>query len=620
MGKLDTDFGPLVKMFAVRRIYVVPDYQRSYAWKPQKQVAELWGDVVRLYRGKTETLPRADSHFIGAVVIGSAATKALGLSEAPVIDGQQRLLTLSILLIAIRDELVHDPERKHDITDQYLAETRHGEIIQPLIRAGEKDRNVYESLIKEQSVADKKSPVYQAYKWLCDALSQETSTIKDETGVLESIALPDYKEETIDEPATEVEAAETVPWAWETLIDVIGGSLELVSISDVPEENAYSIFATLNSTGTPLDQIDLIRNAIFMLLPKTHGKVHRDKWRPLENSLGRDLLQNYFHTWVMTRGRNVPAKDTYKNVSQELRKAGTSEAKVTAAMDELYRDAWSYLLITRPESKDREKFNVDGTAKATPRITAALLRLCDWGTVPMEPVLLVLVKSWRDDDIEFSSDDLVKSLGLLESFVVRRFINQVPPNDLRSIFARITQQLLKRDGQGLVPALAEALIEPNRRWPSDPEIFAAFAANPLYRSPGQKQTFFILKRIAESLQGKECPHITRGTGSTDFSIEHVLPQTFTDEWKEDLKRWGEPDPSEVWEGLRHTAGNLTLTAYNSELGNSTFEVKKAWIEEHLQLKLSRTILKDSEWTSKEIRSRSKFLAEESVSIWKREIS
>lgn len=617
MGKLDTAYGPLVEMFNAHRIYVIPDFQRDYSWKPQKQVAELWGDVVRLYQGRIAVPPREDSHFIGSIVIGSAATKALGASEAPVIDGQQRLLTLSLLLIAIRDELVPDIESKNAITQQYLALVRNGEITDTLVRPGDKDRDVYVNLVKGKPIADKKSPVYRSYKWFCDALNQELSTGKEELDELSALTTRDEEIETSDETDSEVEAVESSPWDWSKLIEVIGGSLELVSISDVPPENSYAIFATLNSTGTPLDQIDLIRNAIFMLLPKTHEKIHRELWKPMEKTMGKDLFQSYFHTWVMTRGRNVPAKDTYKSVLQELKKDGATEAKVSKSVSELFYDAWSYLLITRPTTKDRDGFRADEKVKVTGRILEPLKRLQDWGTTPMEPILLVLIQSWRDEDTKFSSDELVRSLALLESFVVRRFICQVPPNDLRSIFARITQQLQANNDQGLLPKLENALFEPNRRWPDDKAMLEAFASNQLYRSPGQKQTFFILKRIAEKLEGKECPHITLGTAKANFSIEHILPQTLSDEWKRDLKAWGEPDPTELWEQLRHTAGNLTLTAYNSELGNSSFKKKKDWIDKQSRLELSRQILQDVSWSSTEILARSNSLAQEALKIWER---
>jgi len=156
--------------------------------------------------------------------------------------------------------------------------------------------------------------------------------------------------------------------------------------------------------------------------------------------------------------------------------------------------------------------------------------------------------------------------------VIRRFISQIPPNDLRSTFARLTQQVRKKTtSAAFEKGIIGGLREKRRRWPSDTEVDDAFLRRPLYRSPGQRQTFFILKRIAERYEGKEAPQIVFGTASTDYSIEHVLPQSFPDHWSADLVRWKDPNPQETWSTHRHTAGNLTLTAYNSELSSLPFD-------------------------------------------------
>lgn len=614
MGKLDTAYGPFVELMAQGRIYVVPDYQRPYSWKPKKQVAELWGDISRLYRGRQSTPEQVDSHFIGSVVIGSAATKALGPVQAPVIDGQQRLVTLSLVLCAIRDVLVKDASSARDINDQYLVHYKNDEIRDFRVQPGSFDRGNYEALVRGVSSYDNKSNVYRAYRYVVDQLNAGPELESDPDDAEEGE--PSDVDGAIEDVVEEVISVTPASWDWETLVEVVGSQLELVSISDVPAEQAYGIFASLNSTGLPLAQVDLIRNAIFMLLPRAGQKVHREYWEPLESELGRESLQHYFHAWVMLRGHNVPAKDTYRSVVRELAAAGVSEKDVVAAVRGIYDEAWSYLLITQPLTGQREKFSQAPNPKTPASLTRALARLRAWGTTPMEPVLLRLVSLWRSPGSNFTTPQLLSCLADLESYAVRRFMSHVPPNDLRSIYARITQQLVTAKQQSPGGVLRSALLEPSRRWPSNDQLTDSLLKRPLYRSPGQAQTFFVLKTIAEKLEGKECPQIQLGTSATSYSIEHVLPQSLSEDWAKDMKAWGEEQPHKAWQEYRHTLGNLTLTAYNSELWNWPLDVKQEWIEEHLRLKLSKQLLAVDRWTSLEITTRSQELAKLAVTLWK----
>ena len=621
MAKLDTAHGPYVELMGLGRVFVVPDYQRAYSWKASKQVAELWSDILRLYRSAVDE-GITDTHFIGSVVIGSASTKALGPVECPVIDGQQRLITLSLIVAAIRDALVVGPDDKTALTAQYLAHYK-GDVISAVrVRPGSKDRVTFDAIIKgEEDYVQSRSLVYRAYQHLIDQLRKgpavdlDPDEVTDETETLQEVA----EEEAADDLQDEGDTI-GIDWDWEQLLSVVGTQLELVSISDVAPENAYQIFATLNSTGLPLAQVDLIRNAIFLLMPKTGALAHKELWVPLENAMGKELLQSYLHTWVIRRGHNVPAKESYRRAESELSRAGTQESDIRKQLKELNTGAWAYLAITRPNSDERSRF-VSDVAVSKPMLTS-LLRLREWGTVPMESVLVEILERMRTDQL--TPPQAQRLLLLLESFVVRRFIAQTPPNDLRSIFARLTQQIRKKtSGAAFEKALIEGLQETARRWPTDMELVEAMVRRPLYRRPGQKQSFFVLKGLAEKYEGKEVPHVVAGSGASEYSIEHVLPQSFPDHWRDDLTTWGDPNPQETWTTHRHTAGNLTLTAYNSELAALPFEDralgmdKKRWIGGHLRLKISKSILADDKWTRAEIEARSREMGEMAKQIWPR---
>ena len=139
------------------------------------------------------------------------------------------------------------------------------------------------------------------------------------------------EEPTVEEPSEDSQAS---AWDWERLLTVVTAQLELVSIADVPDDKAYQIFASLNSTGLALSQVDLVRNALFMLLSEEEAKkAHAEVWTPLENTLGKRQLESYLHTWVIRQGHNVPAKDMYQRILKELRANKTRET-----LDQLFHE------------------------------------------------------------------------------------------------------------------------------------------------------------------------------------------------------------------------------------------------------------------------------------------
>ncbi|GAA3802368.1 DUF262 domain-containing HNH endonuclease family protein [Nocardioides panacisoli] len=630
MSKLDTAHGPFVELIDQGRIFYVPEYQRAYSWRANKSVAELWSDILRLYTNAIDH-GRTDSHFIGSVVVGAASTKALGPVECPIIDGQQRLITLSLIVAAIRDELVDDPAEKAEITQQYLAHFKQDKISSSRVRPGADDRASYDEII-QQGDPDKRTLVYKAYAYIVDRLYQGPTEEDADPDVSEDSGdKADSADETVnsdlvdadtdfeDDNHSDDDGQSYVVWDWETLLSVVGTQLELVSISDVPPESAYQIFATLNSKGLPLSQVDLTRNAVFMLMPKGGKRAHAEFWTPMEAVMGKELLQAYLHTWVIRHGYNVPAKEIYSSAVKLLSPPGFSEASVRKQLRDMHNAGWTYLLITRPNiPSDRAKFGAGVTVPKA--IVAALVRLQEWGVVPMEPVLMEVLDRFRGGQLKQA--DVLRILSYLESFVVRRFIAQVPPNDLRSIFARLTQQIRRKTtASAFESALLEGLSEKLRRWPTDAELTDAMMRRPLYRPKGQRWTFFVLKRIAVHLDGKEAPQIVIGTTRGDYSIEHILPQSFPAAWRMDLASWGDPDPQETWQTLVDVSGNLTLTAYNSELSNLPFNQpglkmdKRRWIKGNLRLELSKMVLANQRWTRAEIDLRSTSLAKTAITIW-----
>jgi hypothetical protein len=609
MAKLDTDYGTFKDLVSASKIYRVPPYQRRYSWPAKNQVAELWNDIIRVYRQRVTLGAPEHRHFIGSVVVGETDSPALGPGTCMVIDGQQRLTTLSLILCAIRDSLVPDALSKAAIDENFLIFPTSGQL---RLVPSQADEEIFEAIVRRDEVANKRSLVWTAYSYIVDALGRNSVDDTDPDPELEDSI--DADEDDDDEPSPTLDGQPEQPpaWDWETLVEVVSQDLELVSIAGVPAERAYQIFATLNHGGLALTQVDLIRNAVFMRLPTKNLEAHSQIWKPLEDRLDPSQLGRYLHGWVVRRGYNVPQKGTYESILDALKQHGPSEAATLSLLKEVGEESLSFLLVDQPKSFGAKKA-LAGLGN-TSAIEARAQFLWEWGNVPAQPLLLEIVDRWRKGRI--SSADALKSLTAVERLLVRRFLGSVPPNDLRSALARAEGQLRVATDSDFVAAIRALLGDEARRDPSNDEIVEALVTRPFYRSTGKRQSFLVLRRLAEHQEGKESPTIELGSSGSKYTIEHVLPQKIDGtNWLADMSNWGDSDAFVTWNTRRHTIGNLTLTAYNSELSNRAFAEKCDWIDNNLRLQMSKKILEQSKWTRAEIESRSEELAKIAISIW-----
>jgi hypothetical protein len=613
LPKLDTDYGSFKDLISVAKVYTVPLYQRRYSWKPKNQVAELWSDVVRLYRERSSAGKVESTHFIGSVVVGETENRALGPGACNIIDGQQRITTLSLLLAAIRDTIVDDEAAKSEITTDYLTFPKTNDTRLVLSQA---DAQSYEAIVAGEPVADRKSPVFRAYahlkRELLAGLVEDTDPDESAEDESDDDAQIENGSPVEDDDVLYVEEASVAtPWEWKTLLTVLSQDLELVSISGVPAERAYQIFATLNHAGLKLTQVDLIRNAVFMKLPERNQEAYKKIWQPLEHGLGEKGLGRFLHTWVVRRGNNVPQKDTYASILGELKSAPT-EDRVYGLLEGLRDEAPIYVVISDTNAYEANKLAKEWSSPD--EMLSSLRFLSEWGNVPVQPLIMEIVARWKAKRLNGPS--ATRLLRLVESLLIRRFIAQIPPNDLRSTMARLVLQVVDVKDKDLEKVVTKALLEPTRRFPTDLDTLDSIVTKPLYRTKNVGQTFLVLRRLAEHLEGKECPYIELGTTSAKYSIEHILPQTVEGtSWLKDLEEWGDVDAHVTWNTRRHTAGNLTLTAYNSELSNRPFTEKREWIAEKLRLQLSTQIVEQEVWSKKQIESRSESLSKHVCVIW-----
>jgi len=616
MDKLDTDYGTFKDLISVSKVYTVPLYQRRYSWGSQTQVAELWTDVVRLYRERRRGNGGGTTHFVGSVVVGETENKALGPGACNIIDGQQRLTTFSLIVAAIRDTLVEGSPARDDISTDYLSFPKTRELRLVLSQG---DAPEFEAIVNGEDAIDGQSLIRQAYNYLCRELQsgfqldsdpdapgdEHVDPTEDPSEAPESVSVGLEDLPPNSDPLSDVE-----PFDWELLLAVIASDLELVFISGVPSARAYQIFATLNHGGLKLNQVDLIRNAVFMKLPVMNEEAYQKIWRPLENLLGPRGLERFLHAWVIRRGHDVPKKDTYSSVLEELKVP--TEAAVYDLLVALRDDASVFSLVDDPGSYDTKKLAKEWSVPES--ILDSLSFLADWGTIPAQPLVMDIMIRWRSKDI--STAKALKLLRAIESLVVRRYVAQIPPHDLRSTLARLTLKVSRVAGVDYEKLFLCGLGEPGRRWPSDAEFEDAIVTRPFYRSKNVRQAFLVLKKLAAEIEGKEVPQIQLGNSSSKYSIEHILPQTVEGtDWLDYMTNRGDANAHMTWNSRRHTIGNLTLTAFNSEISNKSFDFKRHWIVDNAYLKLSMAVVGEDAWTRREIEARSEALGVIAKKIW-----
>lgn len=530
--------------------YLIPLFQRPYSWRRQNWEA-LWQDVVDLYASDS-----LKQHFLGSIVtLGQPATAA-GVNSLLLIDGQQRLTTLSVLLAAVRNKAATNQH-------QELGERIHGLY---LVNQFARGSNLYKILPSHRD----RAPYFQivgnhgepSASLIGEALSFFTAHLSD----------------TIGGHAVDLERLE----------ELLLGRLCLVSISLDPEDNVYRIFESLNGKGLQLTQADLLRNYFLMRLPAEDHEAHyREHWQPMEQRLpGRYLLDDFIRDYLVKDGEFVRGGDVYQEWKHRMDPVG-----VAGVADELARLSRHSEYYSRLVFPDREP---DASVRAR------LRRLNRWGGTTSYPFLLNLYEDVTRGSL--SSQDLANVLLLIESFLVRRMFANVPTNDLNRLFIRLYAQLPANVDR--VEGTWAALSDPGRRWPTDEECLDDVLVYPLYTDSRPDQRKMILETLEESFEHKEKVDLA------PLTIEHVMPQGLTDEWREILG----PEAAEIHRTLLHTLGNLTLTGYNAPLSNLPFERKQQILRDS-HLELNRQITASEVWDGPAIAGRAHSLAERVIRLW-----
>jgi len=536
--------------------FVIPIYQRTYSWT-DRECRQLWDDVVRA--GHND---KVAAHFVGSIVyIEKSLYQVSSQSPLLVIDGQQRLTTVTLLIEALARAL-GDSEPVDGFSAKKL---RNYFLLNPL-----EDGERQFKLILSQTDRD-----------TLIALLGQHETPKDFS--LRVKGNFDLFQQWLSESK-------------EDLAAICKGIAKLL-IVDISlsrdQDNPQLIFESMNSTGRELSQADLIRNFVLMgLEPKLQTRLYEQYWRPMEVGFGQEAYATHFdafmrHYLTVKTGDIPNVRDVYEAFKVYSRSEGHSDVeKLVSDIHAYSRYFCALALGTEPDPQLKNAFH-------------------DIRELKVDVAYPFLLELYHDYAVELlTKEEFVQCCRLIESYVFRRAICAIPTNSMNKTFSTFTRSV-KKD-RYLESVQAHFLSLPSyRRFPSNEEFHRDIQIRDLYNFRSRS---YWLRRLENEGRKERVP-------VEEYTIEHILPQNenLPPAWRESL--------GEEWQRIRdtwlHTLGNLTLTGYNSEYSDRPFlekrNMKGGFAES--PLRMNQGLGQLDAWNESTIKERAQRLATHAVSVW-----
>ena len=494
---------------------------------------------------------KRESHFLGTIVYVDGK-KTASFREFIVIDGQQRLTSTMLLLKALADKM-EDNDLKEDILESYLINKRAPEELRIKLKPIESDSKIYEKLIKKDEIHETSSNIYNNYEYF--------------------LKLIDGSELSPEEIYRGME------------------KLEIVYIAlDSEKENPQLIFESLNSTGLDLTQADLIRNYLLMGLNyELQNNLYENYWVEIEILLTNTYISDYIRDYLTLKTCSIPNKnkvyDEFKIYYEQL-KLDTPEELLKDLV--MYAQYYSWF-INCNSGIDEIDEKLSDISKLKNKV--------------VYPFLLYIFELYEDKKV-ISKEELINILSLIISYSFRRLICDIPTNALNKIFCTMVKDINEVKAEiGIFEKIAIVLANKSGK--------GIFPNNEMLKESLLKKDFYNFKQGKFFLYSLEKYCNKEVVEEESLNIEHIMPQTLTPKWKVDLGN----KYASIYGRYLNTIGNLTLTAYNSELSNSDFDSKKE-IYKDSNIKITRELLEYDSWNEESIRKRINKIYDKSIEIWK----
>jgi uncharacterized protein with ParB-like and HNH nuclease domain len=540
-----------------RKRFIIPVYQRNYDWK-RENCKQLFDDLVSVIKEGKST------HFFGSIV-----SYAHSRDEVILIDGQQRITTISLILIAMINAMkkgicVPEDSRLSEILeDTYIIDKYRKEERKVRLKPFRDDCTAFDRLIyNDETEYIQDSKVTINYKYFYDRIVQ----IRELT--------PDELYRAID-------------------------SLEIIDIELEPQhgDNPQLIFESLNSTGLDLTEADKIRNFVLMnLAPNIQEQFYDKYWNKIEKCSGNEL-DGFVRNYLTIKQGTIPNQRKIYFAFKEFTKRYDGIEEVLQEM-----------LVYANTYRDIKAFQVGD--KDTNEIAKRLDLLDMTVAYPFLMAFLVYAK-----EVELPLIEIYKVFSCIETFIFRRLMCDLPTNALNKIFATLHDAVLKNKKEtDNYSAVLIYILESKKlssAFPKDEEFINGFTTKKVY-SMQAKNKMYIFERL-ENGSSKEKNDVVENIEEGILTIEHIMPQTLSNAWKQEL--------GTEWEAIQekwlHTISNLTLTGYNIKYSNRPFAEKRDMENGFRQsgLRMNHYIAQFDKWSEVELEQRKQELSRLAKTIW-----
>lgn len=516
-------------------VFNIPVYQRNYEWK-KIQCEKLFYDIENILNNDGEI-----NHFLGTIV-SVEQTNNRKIDEKIIIDGQQRIISLMLLIKAIHD-ILDDKNTKKILMEDYLInrnyskETGYYYKLKPI----ENDRKSYNNLLENEGYFDN-SNIFENYKKFYDLV--KTSNYNPEK-ILQTLRY----------------------------IDIVVISLD----SEKKSENPQLIFESLNSTGLSLTASDLVRN--YLLMSQSYKKqveFHQKYWLTIEKNLNNSEITKFIRDFLTMKTGNITKE---KDVYEYFKRYMNNEQEITEEMilKELSDYAKFYNWIINANSENES-------------LNSKLYELHIFENTTAYPFLLKLFAFFKIEK-KIGIDEFIRVLDFILSYIFRRIICKIPSNALNILFSSIVINIEKYEGKNIYEQIVNFIMSKtgSAKFPKNDEFKMQFLKYEIYKK--KKICKYILGLLEKQGQ-KEIVIID------DMSLEHIMPKTLSNEWKLDLGS----KYNQIHSQYVNTIGNITITGYNSEMSNKEFDIKKDSYK-NSNIKINRDLSKYVKWGETEILDR-----------------
>lgn len=626
------------QLFGQDRRYVVPLFQRRYVWEEEEHWSPLWKDIKSLAEAVIEQ--RQDdspsdsigSHFLGAVVLNQINLSGLDVRADQVIDGQQRLTTLQIIIVAFHDLVDTDTDKGKRLKKSLQRLIENDTILDNKderfkVWPTNTDRRDFEASMTEGSLEallkryppqrrkharkpDPGPPLVEAYKFFSGKIREFCFVSAESSPIVEG--------KKQNEGGADIVLQFSLDRAFD-LFQALSRRIKLVVIDLKDGDDPQVIFETLNDRGARLLPSDLIRNFVFLRATRENvdaEELYESQWSEYDKGFWkqekrqgrvlRTLFDLFIHHYVQYRSvKDFSIGHLYKNFctwweEKEMRNIVTELAEM------------------REHSKAFERLF---TSEGDTRVDIFANRLRDIDTSTVYPVLLMLLVGGRDSIEREELDGIITDL---ESYLVRRMICNLGTKNYNRFFLSLLDNLrtVEKKGEKITRLLVQKFLlkkdGPSVDWPNDKEFSRAWLEEPVYQTMKATKCRMVLYAIERKMLSPTPDAITI---AENLTVEHVLPQ----EWE---PTWPKPHESETQQSLEETAierryrllhslGNLTLltSPLNSLVSNGHYDKKLPEIAEQSGLQLNKHFQKTQNWDEGEIQERGRILLEDAKKIW-----